>query len=165
MLHWHGTRSAYIFFPLSATVSLITSVEEGRGVEVALIGPDGLVGIWGALGAHEDWHQAVVQVPGRCLRIKVTAFRAQLDHSKVLLARLHLYTRQMLAQISQTAACNRLHRLDQRLARWLLMTHDLAQDIEFPMTHEFLSHMLGTERSDVTIAAGVLRFSPAGRTE
>jgi CRP-like cAMP-binding protein len=70
---------------------------------------------------------------------------------------LHRYTRFLLVQISQTAACNRLHRLEQRLARWLLMTHDHVKANEFHETHEFLSHMLGTDRSEVTIAAGILR--------
>jgi CRP-like cAMP-binding protein len=84
-------------------------------------------------------------------------FRAQLKRGDGLLDQLHRYTRFLLAQFSQTAACNRLHRLEQRLARWLLMTHDQVNGDEFHETHEFLSHMLGTDRSEVTIAAGILR--------
>ena len=84
-------------------------------------------------------------------------FRAELNRSAALRDQLNRYVLFLLAQVSQTAACNRLHRLEQRLARWLLMTHDHVRTTEFHETHEFLSHMLGTDRSEVTIAAGILR--------
>lgn len=155
----HGDPGMYLYFPLNACISIISTVQEGKGVEVALIGWEGLVGIWEALGAKTNWHEAVVQVPGDCLRIDVNAFRSELKRSGALLDQLHRYTRYFLAQVSQTAACNRLHRLEQRLARWLLMTHDQAITNEFPETHEFLSRILGTDRSEVTIAAGLLRTS------
>lgn len=159
VLYWHGDPTRYLYFPLDASVSLVTTAQEGRGVEVALIGWEGLVGICAALGSETNWHEAVVQVPGEYLRIKKEVFQAELKLNGALLDQLHRYMSFLLTQVSQTAACNRLHRLDQRLARWLLMTQDHAQTDEFPVTHEFLSRMVGADRSDVTLAAGILRKS------
>jgi CRP-like cAMP-binding protein len=159
VLHLHGDAVRYIYFPLNACVSIITTVQEGRGVEVAIIGSEGFVGLWAALGSKADWHQAVVQIPGDCLKLQVELFLAELKRSNSLLKQVHRYTRYLMAEISQTAACNRLHRLEQRLARWLLITHDHVKTDEFVETHEFLSHMLGSDRSEVTLAAGILRKS------
>jgi len=152
-----GDSTQYLYFPLSASVSMNTNLPEGRGVGVALIGSEGLAGVWAAMGSQSNWHEAVVQAPGDFLKMKVDVFRAQLKRGDGLLDQLHRYTRFLLVQVSQTAACNRLHRLEQRLARWLLMSHDQVRTKEFHETHEFLSHMLGSDRSEVTIAAGILR--------
>jgi CRP-like cAMP-binding protein len=157
ILFGSGDTVQYLYFPLRACVSMVTNFQEGKGVEVGLVGSEGLVGIWAAMGAPSNWHEAVVQAPGDFLKIKVDAFRAQLKRGDGLLNQLHRYACYLLAEISQTAACNRLHRLEQRLARWLLMSHDQVRTNEFHETHEFLSHMLGTDRSEVTIAAGILR--------
>jgi CRP-like cAMP-binding protein len=157
ILFGSGDSVHYLYFPLGAVVSIVTNFQEGRDVEVGLIGTEGLVGIWAAMGAPANWHEAVVQAPGEFLKIKVDEFRAQLKRGDGLQDQLNRYTRYLLAQISQSAACNRLHRLEQRLARWLLMSHDQVRTNEFHETHEFLSHMLGTDRSEVTIAAGILR--------
>ena len=157
VLHLHGDAVRYIYFPLNACVSIITTVQEGRGVEVALIGSEGLAGVWAAMGSQSNWHEAVVQAPGDFLKIKVAVFRAELNGSPALRDQLNRYMLFLLAQVSQSAACNRLHRLEQRLARWLLMSHDQVRTKEFHETHEFLSHMLGSDRSEVTIAAGILR--------
>lgn len=159
VLQGQGECAQDVYFPIDACVSIVTTVEEGRGVEVARIGTEGMVGIWAALGSNAVWHEAVVQVPGDCVRINVDIFRAELKRSQVLLDHVHRYSLYLLTQISQTAACNRLHRLEQRLARWLLMTHDRVKTDEFVETHEFLSQMLGSDRSEVTIAAGSLRKS------
>ena len=131
--------------------------QDGKGVEVALIGSEGLAGVSAAMGGQSNWHEAVVQAPGDLLKLKVDVFRDELSRSAPLRDHLNRYVLFLLAQVSQTAACNRLHRLEQRLARWLLMTHDQVRTTEFRETHEFLSHMLGTDRSEVTIAAGILR--------
>jgi len=154
-----GDAIRYLYFPLDACISLITTIQEGRAVEVALIGPEGFVGLWAVLGSKVDWHESVVQLPGSCLRIKLEIFLAEVKRSPAVLEHVHRYTRYLMAQISQTAACNRLHRLEQRLARWLLMTRDMVEGDEFVETHEFLSHMLGADRSEVTLAAGILRKS------
>ena len=122
---------------------MLASIEDGRDVEVSLVGAEGLVGIWAALGAKTERYEAVVQVAGNCLRIKTDAFQAVLRGDGVLLDRLHVYTRYLFSQVAQTAACNRIHRLEQRLPRWLLMTRSRAKADKFPATHEFLAHMLG----------------------
>src|SRR5579864_5728030 len=119
-----GDSLEYLYFPQGAIISIVSTFQEGRGVEVALIGSEGLAGVWAAMGSKKNWHEAVVQAPGDCLRIKVAAFRAELNRSAALRDQLNRYLLFLLAQISQTAGCNRLHRLEQRLARWLLMTHD-----------------------------------------
>jgi CRP-like cAMP-binding protein len=147
----------YLYFPVGAVVSLVANFQDGKGVEVALIGSEGLVGVWAAMGGHSNWHEAVVQAPGNLLKLSVDVFRAELIRSAPLRDQLNRYMLFLLAQVSQTAGCNRLHRLEQRLSRWLLMTHDQVRTEEFDQTHEFLSHMLGTDRSEVTIAAGILR--------
>lgn len=100
---------------------------------------------------------AIVQAPGELLTLSVDVFRAELNRSAPLRDDLNRYVLFLLTQVAQTAACNRLHRLEQRLACWLLMTHDQVRTDEFQETHEFLSNMLGTDRSEVTIAAGILR--------
>jgi CRP-like cAMP-binding protein len=152
-----GDSVQYLYFPQGAVVSVITNFQDGRGVEVALIGSEGLAGVWAAMGSQSNWHEAVVQAPGDFLKIKVAVFRAELNGSPALRDQLNRYMLFLLAQVSQSAACNRLHRLEQRLARWLLMSHDQVRTKEFHETHEFLSHMLGSDRSEVTIAAGILR--------
>jgi CRP-like cAMP-binding protein len=152
-----GDSVQYLYFPLSAVVSIVANSQDGSGVEVALIGSEGLAGVGVAMGGQSNWHEAVVQAPGDLLKISVQEFRAELNRSAALREQLNRYLLFLLAQVTQTAACNRLHRLEQRLARWLLMTHDQVRTKEFHETHEFLSHMLGTDRSEVTIAAGILR--------
>ena len=104
-----GDSVQYLYFPLTACVSIITNFQEGRGVEVALIGSEGLVGVWAAMGSHANWHEAVVQAPGDLLKIKAGVFRAELNRSAALRDQLHRYMLFLIAQISQTAACNRLH--------------------------------------------------------
>ena len=147
----------YLYFPLTASVSINTNFQEGRGVGVALIGSEGLAGVWAAMGSHASWHEAVVQVSGDFLKINAGVFRAELNRSAALRDQLHRYMLFLIAEVSQTAACNRLHPLKQRLARWLLMTHDQVRTNEFRQTHEFLSHLLGRDRSQVTLAVGILR--------
>lgn len=160
ILHLQGESTQVIHFPLNhACVSLVNTSDGGRGVEVALIGSEGLLGTWAVLGSNSNMHEAVVQVAGDCLQLQKEVLRAEIRRGGVLMERFHLYMRYLMAQISQTAVCNRVHRLEQRLARWLLMTQDHAKTNRFDVTHEFLSRMVGADRSDVTIAAGILRKS------
>ena len=147
----------HLYFPLDAVISSLASMEDGKSVEINLTGDEGLLGLRAVLGAKVSGYVAVVQVPGRALKIEADLLGAEFRRGGVLQDRVLRYTRYLLFQVSQTAACNRVHRLEQRLARWLLMVHNRAKRDEFPITHEFLSHMLGTPRSEVTIAAGILR--------
>ena len=150
-------QADYAYFPDDAVISLLAVLESGKTVEVTLIGNEGVLGIHAALGGTMAVHAAVAQVPGSCWKIKADVLRTEFQRGGVLHERLLDYTLSLLAQLSRTAACNRVHLLEQRMARWLLMAYDRTQRQEFPMTHEFLSHMLGSPRSEITLAAGSLR--------
>jgi CRP-like cAMP-binding protein len=149
----------YVYFPLDAVVSMVAPLNDGKNVEVTLVGPEGMLGVRAILEGKTYWYISVVQIEGGCLRISAKVLRAQFKRGDAFQARLLQYTSYLLVQTAQLAACNRVHRLRERLARWLLMTHDRAKHDEFPMTHEFLSEMLGTPRSEVSAAAGALRRS------
>jgi CRP-like cAMP-binding protein len=132
-------------------------MEDGRSAEVSLTGTEGFLGIGGFLGAQTYAYTALVEIPGPCLRMETEVFKAECRKGGALQARSYSYMRYLMAQVSQTAACNRLHRVTQRLARRLLMIHDRVRANEFPATHESMSYALGTPRSEVSFAAEGLR--------
>jgi CRP-like cAMP-binding protein len=132
-------------------------VEGHLALEVGLVGREGMLGIPLALGISVSPVRALVQGAGPALKMSAARFRKELAASPPLQRELQLYVHTMMAQISQTAACNRFHVVEARLARWLLMTRDRVRSGEFRMTHEFLSHMLGVRRVGVTEAAGALQ--------
>ena len=147
----------HVYFPDQGVASMLALLEGGGSVEVGMIGREGMVGIHVLLGADTVTQECVVQIPGAGWRMEVAAFREAAVQSRSLSASLHRYTMTFLLQVSQTAACNAMHHIDERLARWLLMTHDRADGDQLPLTHEYLSVMLAVRRSGVTIAAGVLQ--------
>jgi len=153
-----GDAIDYIYFPLNAVVSPLVLMHDGRSAAVSLVGNEGLVGLPSAILGMKTapWH-AIVQIPGDFLKIKAAAVQAEFRRCDVLHDRVLRYTRFLLAEISQTAACNSLHVLEERLARWLLMIHSRVRKDEFPITHELLADMLGMSRSEVTRAAGSFR--------
>ena len=132
-------------------------MEGHLALEVGLVGRDGMVGFPLALGIDVSPVRALVQGGGPALRMSAARFRAELRRSPPLQRELYRYVHTMMAQISQTAGCNRFHVVEPRLARWLLMTRDRVRSGEFRMTHEFLSHMLGVRRVGVTEAASALQ--------
>ena len=145
------------YFPETCTVSMLAPLEGGDLLEVGMIGREGLVGLPVILGADSATTEALVQRPGIALRVPAAALKEAFDHSVVLRALLLRYVQAFHDQVAQTAACNNHHTLDERLARWLLMTHDRAGSDTFPMTHEFISMMLGVRRAGVTVTAGILQ--------
>lgn len=165
-LYKSGDFIEYVYFPIEGVVSLITHMKSGAAIEVGLIGMDGMVGIPVLLGDKIAFEEAVVQIEGNALRMKSEKLKSGLKngHSQ-LLTELLLYTRTLMRQVAQTAACNRLHAVEERLARWLLMCHDRVESDELPLTQEFISNMLGTRRASVGSAAsglqeeGVIRYS------
>jgi CRP-like cAMP-binding protein len=159
VLYRPGEPTQYAYFPQNAVLSMIAPMDDGRNVEVTLVGQEGVLGVRAILGVETHWYDSIVQIPGGCLRIDAKVLQTEFRRGGVLQARLLHYVSYLLVQLSQTAACNRIHRLKQRLARWLLMSHDRVKQDEFPITHEFLSDMLGTPRSEVSIAAAALRKS------
>jgi CRP-like cAMP-binding protein len=148
-----GEPTREILFPLDCIVSLLTRMEDGRSVEIATVGSEGFVGIPAFLqGSFVNTHAAFCQVPGETLAAEVGPFLEIVNHSSPLHALLHRYTLALLGQIAQSAACNRLHTMEQRCVRWILMTHDRVHRDEFPLSQEFLAQMLGVRRATVNEA-------------
>ena len=156
-LHDHGQLIDTVYFLESGVCSSVTTMASGVTVEVGITGRDGFVGIPAVLGTRHSLSRSFIQIPGYGFCVKATILRQQYEASSELRRRLMRFFQGMLTQTAQTAACNRVHEVEQRLARWLLMCHDRMQSDHLTITHEFLAMMLGTRRSTVTIAAGVLR--------
>ena len=157
VLYEPGKPIRDVYFPGQSLVSLLTVVEGHLALEVGLVGRDGMVGVPLALGIAASPVRALVQGGGPAMRMNGARFRRELRRSLPLQRALNRYVYTLMAQISQTAGCNRFHVVQARLARWLLMTRDRVRSSEFRMTHQFLSHMLGVRRVGVTEAASALQ--------
>jgi CRP-like cAMP-binding protein len=154
-----GQRIDEVHFPVDAVVSILTRMDDGPGVEIATVGNEGVVGLpvaWGG-AAMNPREVATVQAPGEVVSMEAGAFRAELQRQGALASLVERYTQAFFSQVSQQVACNGLHSVEQRCARWLLLTHDRVGADEFPMTHEFLAQMLGVRRASVTVTAGILQ--------
>lgn len=147
----------FVYFPVDCLISLLTAVDKRRTLEVGMVGNEGMAGMPFILGIGISGVRALVQGEGTALRMAATPFRTEFDRNPTLQDALYRYTYALMAQISQTAACNRFHETEQRLSRWLLMTRDRVGSDEFLLTHQFLAHMLGLRREGVTEAASVLK--------
>ena len=147
----------FVYFPLAGVVSLLSQTAEGDLIEVATAGNDSMVGLPVFLGATQIPGVAMVQVLGDALRMRTEDFRTQVTPGTVLYQRLHRYTQALFNFISQSVLCNRVHSLEQRCCRWLLLTHDRVGSDEFSLTHEFLSQMLGVRRAGVSEVAAKLQ--------
>ena len=145
-----------VHFPLDGVVSLVAPMEDGNIVEVATVGNEGLVGVPTILGGSLRV-RAISQVAGRALTMSATAFLNEVANCAPLARVVQSYVLALFGQISQAAACNRLHSTEERLSRWLLMSHDRVGKDEFPITQEFLGQMLGARRATVTLSAGLLQ--------
>lgn len=157
ILYEPGQQIRHVYFPRNALVSLLTIVDGHQALEVGLVGREGLVGLPLALEIEFSPVRALVQGAGCASRMSAASFLRRLRQSKALQREVHRYTASLMAQITQTAACNRFHVVEARLARWLLMTHDRVLANPFHLTQEFLAHMLGVRRVGVTKAAGALQ--------
>jgi CRP-like cAMP-binding protein len=157
VLYEPGEIIRHVYFPNSGIVSLLSMVEKRSTLEVGVVGNEGMVGIPIFLGANKSHNRALVQGGGVAMRMKSESLRKQIKLAGTLQESLLRYTHSLLAQISQSAACNRFHTVNARLARWLLMTYDRLMSDEFRLTQDFLSHMLGVRREGVTSAARALQ--------
>jgi CRP-like cAMP-binding protein len=157
VLYEPGDPIRHVYFPNDSLVSLLTLVDGHLALEVCLVGREGMVGIPLALGIDESSVRALVQGAGTAMRMSAARFCREFRQSPPLQRGLHRYIHGLMAQISQTAACNRFHVVEARLARWLLMTRDRVRSDQFRLTHEFLGHMLGVRRVGVTHAASALQ--------
>ncbi len=147
----------YIFFPTTAIISLLYTMENGSTAEMGLTGNDGVVGIALFMGSGTMPNRAVVQSAGGALRMKAKVLRDEFALGGKFQRLLLRYTQALITQISQTAVCNRLHSVEQQLCRWLLLSHDRLNTDELVMTQELIADMLGVRREGVTVAAGRLQ--------
>jgi CRP-like cAMP-binding protein len=157
ILQESGEVMKYVYFPQRSMVSLISQTPDGDSVEVGIVGFEGMVNVSSVLGVDAAPHQALVQIHDGGMRLTVKALRDEFRRAGALHDRLLRYTQGLLLQTSQIAACNRLHSVSERLARWLLMSYDRCVCEDLPFTHEFLSLMLGVRRAGVTEAAIILQ--------
>jgi CRP-like cAMP-binding protein len=156
VLYEPGDPVRHVYFPNDALVSLLTTVGSHQALETGLVGREGVVGISAALGVEAASVRAVVQVTGTALRMNAVRFRKAFRKSLPLQDGLYRFIHAKLAQARQTAACNRFHVVEARLARWLLMTRDRMRGNRFFLTQEFLADMLGVRRVGVSTAACAL---------
>lgn len=157
VIHKPGDPITHVYFPHRALVSLLSTMEDGSAIEVGLIGGEGITGVPALLGDGTSVHRAFVQVAGDSVRLPVEVLKSEFLRGGKLQSLILRYMQALFTQVSQSAACNRLHSLEERLARWLLLVQDALDSSELPLTQEFIAQMIGVRRSGVTVAAGNLQ--------
>ena len=157
VLHECGAKLEFAHFLNRGLISLVVVMKDGKTAEAGIVGNEGFIGTSAAVGLRGSPLQAVVQITGDGFRIAVATLQNILRSAPPLQLILSRYGVVQGLQVAQTAACNRLHDIGQRLSRWLLMTQDRVDSESLPITHDFLATMLGTDRPSVTTAAGVLQ--------
>jgi CRP-like cAMP-binding protein len=157
VLHQAGGKVEFAYFPNRGLISLVVVMKDGRTAEAGIVGNEGFTGTLAAVGLNRSPLHTVVQITGDGFRVEVGALQNTLESAPHLQLMLCRYVAIRGMQVAQTAACNRLHDIGQRLARWLLMTQDRVDAGSLPITHDFLATMLGTDRPSVSEAASVLQ--------
>jgi CRP-like cAMP-binding protein len=156
-----GVELPYAYFPLTAIVSLLYVMHDGESAEIALVGNDGLVGVTLFMGGNSTTIRAVVQSAGKGLRLPAAELQAEVARGGATLRLLLLYTQTLVTQMTQTAACNRHHTLNQQFCRWLLLSFDRLQGNEMVMTQKLIAKMLGVKDGEVTATASALQATGA----
>jgi len=157
VLYEYDAPMTHVYFPTGGLVSLVLSSAEGITVEAGVVGNEGMVGTAIYLGATRSPTKAFFQTPGRCLRLRAAVFAEEVHRGGALDSLVRRYTQAMMGQLSQSVLCNRLHSIEERMCRWILMTHDRVGGDELALTQEFIAQMLGVRRPSVTVVAGVLQ--------
>jgi CRP-like cAMP-binding protein len=159
VLHKCGEPIRQVYFPNGGVISITTALSDRTTVEAATVGDEGMLGIEAFLGADATAPgDTFMQVPDtNAEMLSVESFRRELGHRDALFDLMGRYTQVVIAQMMQTTACNARHHVQQRCARWLLMTHDRMHEQDFTLSHEFLAIMLGVERPTVSVVAGTLQ--------
>ena len=157
VLHEAGGKLEFAYFPNRGLISLVVVMKDGKTAEAGIVGNEGFTGTLATVGLRKSPLQAVVQITGHGFRVEVAALQNALESAPHLQLLLSRYAIVQGMQVAQTAACNRLHDIEQRLARWLLMTQDRVDSELLLITHDFLATMLGTDRPTVSLAAGALQ--------
>jgi len=147
----------FVHFPNCGLISLVVEMKDGRSVEAGLVGNDGVSGMPAVFGLPRSLVREIVQIGGSGFRVRVSSMREMLRVMPALHLIVSRYAAGLAMQVAQTAACNRLHKIQERLARWLLIAQDAVQAGVVPITHDFLATMLGTDRPTVTLAARTLQ--------
>jgi CRP-like cAMP-binding protein len=156
-LYEPGQLLEFVHFPNTGMVSLVIATEDGKTVEVGEVGREGFAGIQAAVGINRNQVREIVQIAGDGFRVRIDALQSVLKSAPELQRILIRHAVVQGMQFAQTAACNRLHNIEQRLARWLLITQDRVDSATLAITHDFLATMLGTDRPTVSLAAGILQ--------
>ena len=157
ILHAPDEKIKHVYFPATSLISLLASLDNGDSVETGLIGSEGIVGTSIALGVEAGNSLALVQGSGIALRLPSSSLPPFLKDGGIFRQKTFEFINSLFAQTAQTAACNRAHSVSQRLARWLLLTHDRIEGDELELTHELIARMLGSRRAGVSVAANDLR--------
>jgi CRP-like cAMP-binding protein len=157
MVYQPDERIDYCYFPTTSVISLLYTMQDGSTAEMGLVGNEGVLGVALFLGGESTCSRAVVPVAGDAFRLPAKLLQEEFARSRPLQHLLLRYTQALITQISQTAVCNRLHSVEQRLCRWLLLCHDRTNRPELLMTQELIANMLGGRRESVTVAAGNLQ--------
>jgi CRP-like cAMP-binding protein len=160
-LYEPGQPLQFVHFPNTGMVSLVIATEDGKTVEVGEVGREGFSGVQAAVGINKNQVREIVQIAGEGFRVKIDALKSVLQSAPGLGRILTRYAVVQGMQFAQTAACNRFHNIEQRLARWLLITQDKVDSAMLTITHDFLATMLGTDRPTVSLAAGILQDKQA----
>ena len=148
---------SHIYFANTGVVSVVATVQEGGSVEVATIGNEGMVGLSSFFGSRSLPLRALSQIPGDAFRMKVEVFEREISKNNSLSKIIRRYSQALFIQLAQTVACNRIHSVEERCAKWLLQTQDRVNASEFPLTQEFLGQMLGVRRATVNTVARTLQ--------
>jgi CRP-like cAMP-binding protein len=156
-LHEPDRAYRFVYFPNEGLISLVVAMANGKTVEAGIVGSEGVAGLPAVVGLSHAPLREVMQIGGNGFRVRIPDLKKTLDSSPDLQRILGHYTMMLGLQVAQTAACNRLHDIDRRLARWLLMAHDRVDSGTLGITHDFLATMLGTDRPSVSLAAGVFQ--------
>ena len=146
-----------IYFPQTAMISLVSIMMDGSTTEIGLVGNEGMAGLSAILGGKSTTSRSIVQVSGLAAKIPARVMVDEFYRGDKFQQLTLLYIQALLTQVSQSAACNRQHKIEERLARWLLSVQDCVLKNDIPLTQEFIANMLGTRRSGVTVAAGILQ--------
>jgi CRP-like cAMP-binding protein len=158
--HWISHTTApieHMYFLERGLASMVKTLKDGRTIEVGAIGTEGVLGLFAIYGIDWSFHDSIIQIPGSALRIRPEIVRREMLRSPSLHELFWRYTFGYVSQLSQTAACNLAHTLEQRCCRWLLVASDNAQSDTFPLTHQFLAFMLGVRRSRVSVTCKLLQ--------
>lgn len=146
-----------VYFPTTAIVSMLYVLDNKASAEIAIVGTEGMLGVFLFMSDHSSPSRTVVQISGQAFRLSKKDFKAEFLKIGAFFSLLLRYTQALITQMTQTAVCNRHHSLDQQLCRWLLLSLDRAPSNRLPMTHQLISAMLGVRRVVVTVAAGKLQ--------